>query len=521
MRRNNIFWAVVGGGMLTFGFPGLSLYWIAWFAIVPLLWAVRDLDGRRSFFAGMITGLAHYLSLLYWLVGTMKIYGLLPLPVGIALLLLLSSYMALYLGVFAYAVNRFCRRPTFALFGFVPVFWTALEYIRTYFLTGFPWALLGYSQYRVSPMIQIADLGGVYAVSFLTACINSAAFIILLYVLKATWRMERVGGRTLVRVTVVCAALAAGDLSYGMHRMGQVDAATASAPRRRVSIVQGNVDQAVKWDPMFQIDTIQKYQRLSSQALGDRPDLIVWPETAAPFYFQDPYVRSLKQLLLMGIRKTGVDFLIGSPAYEKKENITYYYNSAFLISASGETAGRYDKAHLVPYGEYIPLKRFFPFINKLVAGIGDFRGGEPGKTIEWQGTRIGIQICFEAIFPQLARAMANNGATFLVNMTNDAWFGRTAAPYQHLSMTIFRAVENRRMLVRCANTGISAFIDPVGRVASATPLYAPAVETLPVPLLRMKTVYTRMGDILAWACLAILLLFAILRYKYNRVKDTK
>lgn len=216
-----------------------------------------------------------------------------------------------------------------------------------------------------------------------------------------------------------------------------------------------------------------------------------------------------------GIRQVNADFLFGSPSFIRRNNIVEYYVSAYLVSPQRKTISRYDKVHLVPYGEYVPLKKWVPFLGKIVAHVGDFIPGKKGATLPWKNDNLGIQICYEIIFPGLSRAMVNHNATLLVNITNDAWFGQTSGPYQHFSMTVFRAVENRRSLARAANTGISGFVDPVGRILAATPLMQEAVVTQTVPLIKEKTIYTRFGDVFAWACLALVLsviLFKVGRY---------
>ena len=199
----------------------------------------------------------------------------------------------------------------------------------------------------------------------------------------------------------------------------------------------------------------------------------------------------------------GTDFLFGSPAFSRRAGGIDYQNSAFLIDADGKVRGKYSKAHLVPFGEYVPLKRWLPFLGIMVAQVGDFTAGTVGETISWGGRRLGVLICYEAIFPYIGRAVANNGAQLLVNITNDAWYGFTAAPYQLFSMTVFRAVENRRALVRAANTGISGFVDPAGRVLSKTALFEESAAVMNVPLLSGRTVYARIGDGFAWLALAV------------------
>jgi apolipoprotein N-acyltransferase len=206
--------------------------------------------------------------------------------------------------------------------------------------------------------------------------------------------------------------------------------------------------------------------------------------------------------VLAGIEQADTDFLIGSPSFERQEKGEIYFNSAYLVSPVTKNISKYDKAHLVPYGEYVPFRKWLPFLGKLVAQVGDFRPGPPGKILPWHNNDLGVQICYEIIFPGLSRAMVKNNAVLLINITNDAWFGKTSGPYQHFSMTIFRAVENRRALARAANTGISGFIDPVGRILASTPLLEEAALTRALPLIRSTTFYTRYGDMLALACLA-------------------
>jgi apolipoprotein N-acyltransferase len=227
--------------------------------------------------------------------------------------------------------------------------------------------------------------------------------------------------------------------------------------------------------------------------------LIVWPESAAPFYFlaEVPPTR----MVMQGIAEAGTHFLIGAPAFELRGEKADYYNSAYLVGPRAEVLGRYDKAHLVPYGEYTPFKEFLPFLGKIVEHVGDFKAGETGKTLEWMDRKLGIQICYEIIFPGLAREQVRNGANLLITITNDAWYGKTAGPYQHFSLAVLRAVENRRALVRSANTGISGFIDPVGRPLDLTPLMEEAAVVRELPLLDTRTFYTRWGDVFAGACL--------------------
>jgi apolipoprotein N-acyltransferase len=299
---------------------------------------------------------------------------------------------------------------------------------------------------------------------------------------------------------LLAAAAVAVAWGYGHWRIQGLEARIRQAPAVTVAVVQGNIPQAEKWEPSFQTATVEKYARLSMGLRDQRPELVVWPETAAPFYFGHDAELSLQ--VAEAVRRSAASFLIGSPSVTLQAGAPLFHNSAFLLGPDAEVLGKYDKAHLVPFGEYVPLRRWLPFLGKIVAQVGDFVPGPKGRTLAWGPYRLGVQICYEIIFPGLARAMTLNGADLLVNLTNDAWYGRSSAPFQHFMITVFRAVENRRTLVRAANTGISGFVDPLGRVASATALFEDAAVARSLPMLTERSFYTRWGDVFAGACLA-------------------
>ena len=482
---------------MTAGFPGPGFYPLAWVALAPLLLAIRQAPAGLGFRIGWVAGLCHYLTLLYWLVFTMNTYGNLPLHLCVPLLFLLCAYLALYWGVFCALLNVLRPRPVHILY-LIPVFWTALEYLRAHLFSGFPWGLLGYSQHKALYLIQIADVFGVWGVTFLVVFSNSVLFTFLLYKSGKNWHHWNVSRQTARFAVTLLILVAVATVGYGHGRIKALGRAASTAPVSRVSVIQGNIDQAVKWDPAFQISTTKKYIDLSLSAAVEKPDLIVWPETAAPFYFQRG--SWLAEMVKQASAEMQTDLLIGSPSVATHENGADYFNSAYLVFPDGTAPVRYDKAHLVPFGEYVPLKRWLPFLGKMVEQVGDFKSGARGNALTWKEGAIGIQICFEIIFPGLSRAMVQNGADFLVNMTNDAWFEKTGAPYQHFSMAVFRAVENRRALVRAANTGISGFIDPAGRVMIQSDLFQEAVLTRDIPRLKMQSLYTKSGDFLPTGC---------------------
>jgi len=287
-----------------------------------------------------------------------------------------------------------------------------------------------------------------------------------------------------------------------------------ASPTISVAVAQGNIEQDQKWSPAMRSKTMEIYTSLSEQAIeqgNSPPVLLVWPETAMPFYINNnAYYKKLVNGL---IKKHQVWLLAGAPHVEIDDSVPQqgerkrkrYYNSAFLVSPTGEISGRYDKQHLVPFGEYVPLGRYLPLPGPLVENIGDFSSGKSSAPLSCQSAEIGVLICFESIFPELAREMTANGANLLANITNDAWFGRSSAPWQHLSMAVFRAVENRRSLARAANTGISTLIDPLGRETGVSPLFEPFFQVAEIPLLEDKTVFTRFGHHFGLFCLLALL----------------
>jgi apolipoprotein N-acyltransferase len=291
---------------------------------------------------------------------------------------------------------------------------------------------------------------------------------------------------------------------YGHFRTANIRESLKKASPMEVTLVQGNIDQNIKWDARYQSETLNIYRSLSLSAIPAPDGLIVWPETAAPFYFERP--DPLREAVIHLARISGRPLLFGSPSYEDENGRVSFMNSAYLLRPDGVVAGRYDKVHLVPYGEYVPLRQFFPFIGKLVAGIGDFRPGKGFDPLVSDGRRLGVLICYEGIFPEAARDYKRNRADLLVNITNDAWFGRTSAPYQHLSMTVFRAVENRLYLVRAANTGVSAVIDPTGVILSRTGVFERTVLKGEVKFIDEKSFYASYGDLFVYLCGLLLIL---------------
>lgn len=473
--------AALTGLLLACSFPRPDLAVLAWVGLIPLLQVME----RRPFKSGYVAGCLYYGIVLYWLNIVMVRYGGLPVVLSVTAYLLLVAYLALYFAVATWGACRLREKLGLSPILTLPVFWVALEFLRSIALTGFPWATLGYSQQGWLSMIQSADLFGVYGITFLLVLVNATA--------NETLVALRTRRRPLPRAAlVVTALLFVANLGYGLWRTGQP---LDERPRTlQTTVVQGNIDQGVKWEPSFQRETVAIYRKLSVESgAGEKGRLIVWPESAVPFYFQEgnPLTAEVRKSAI----ESGSHLLLGSPAFEKGEGGVRYLNSAFLLSPGGETLGRSDKVHLVPFGEYVPLSGLLPFVNKLVAGIGDFSPGQV-HPLQVAGNRIGVLVCYEAIFPELARDYVRKGSDLLVNITNDAWYGRSSAPYQHLAMVRFRAIENRIWIARAANTGISAFIAPSGTVHQATEIFTTTAVSTAVGLGAANSWYSRSGDFL-------------------------
>ncbi len=495
--------AALSGLLLTGAFPKWGVPPVAWVALVPLLISIRNASAAERFRLGLVTGLVHYATLLYWLIGTMQTFGGIPWIGSLGALLLLAAYLGLYTAAFSTVLAWVAITPA-GLFLAPPCLWVCLEYIRTAALTGFPWGILGCSQAPVLQILQVSDIFGVYGVSFLIVLVNAAIALAWLHLRNADWRNRPVSGKSAALALLTGACLVAACLLYGKLRIRQIDAQIAAAPTVQTAVVQANIAQDVKWDPDFADAAVTAYEKLTRNAAALAPDLVVWPETATPFYlFRDvPGTRRVLQT----VRRTGAAFLIGTPAAEHTDSGVRYFNRALLLGPDGSQKGAYDKSHLVPFGEYVPCKKWLPFVQKMVTGAGDFTPGRKGAILAWDKGRIGVQICYEMIFPALSRKAVRNGAELLANLTNDAWYGRSSAPYQLFAMAVVRAVENRRAVIRAANTGISGHIDPAGRVLDTTPLFETAVRTSRVPKLSTQTCYTRWGDWFPIGCGVILIL---------------
>ena len=514
LSANKVLLAVLSGVLLTASFPPGKLDWMSWFALVPLLKSLDRGYPYRAFKLGLIAGAAHYLTLMYWIVVVLGHYGNLNIFVSLGSFLLLCLYLALYPAFFSSLIT--CLKGSRFVPIFMACFWVGLEYVRAKLLTGFPWCLLGYTQYKHLYLIQIADLCGVYGLSFLIVFINGLIYCLLF---ERHDRVDGFFGTGFQKTQVLIAGLMlGGTIAYGHYCLSEGRMKKESRQCVRAAVIQGNIDQSIKWDPAYQAETMATYQRLTRTTYGFKPELIVWPETSVPFFFQDNPKFSPEVFAL--VKESGAALIFGCPAYKQIAGMTKYYNRAYLITPDDQPPQYYDKVHLVPFGEYVPLKRFFPFVNRLVPAAGDFEAGDRVATLRDRDLAIGILVCFEAIFPELARTHKMRGANILVNITNDAWFGRTGAPYQHLSMAVFRAVENRMPLIRAANTGFSVFIRPQGEIAVSGALFSRETLNAFVDISNLPlTFYARTGDLFAFALLFISLIKVISYLRAKRIRD--
>lgn len=502
--------------LLAVAMPGRLGWWpLLFVALVPLLaLAVRERPGRSAM-AGLLAGFVYHLCLLYWIVFVLGRYGGLSVWLSVPALMLLALYMAVYPAIFAGLLSLLTRRggtlpPVLLLLA--PALWVGLDWLRSVLFTGFPWMDLGYGLYLVPLLLQAADLGGHHFLTFCLVLINT----LVLYGLRS-WRggREQKEQRALLPVAATVAFLAV-VLCYSLFRAQQVQSALATAPRARIAVVQGNIPQDLKWTPAQKEATLEVYCRLSEQSIAaNQPVLLVWPETALPFFpGNDPLFSQVADLA----RAHGVWLLTGAPDFSlvsgprggSPENISYA-NSALLVSPEGRPTARYDKQHLVPFGEYVPLRELLFFLRPLVESVGNFKPGTRSEPLVAGSMRLGTLICYESIFPDLARKSVADGANLLVNLTNDAWYGRSSAPHHSFAMAVLRSVETRRSLVRAANTGISGFVTPMGRVSRQGPLFEPLTLAEDIPLFAGETMFVRFGHLFAPLCLLVALLGIYLR----------
>jgi apolipoprotein N-acyltransferase len=482
------------------GMPGYDLPGLPFVCLAPLLaLAAGSRDARQAAYRCFLAGTAASLLLYYWIAYTVAVKGNLGWAAGVSSAVAVSAYLGVYVSVSGWAAHRLERRWGEAGLLFFPLAWTGLEYLRSVLLSGFPWMLLGYGLSGSLFLRQAADLAGVYGLGFLLAL----CAVFLYGVLR---RLETGDPRRALARAGAAAAVPAFLLVYGQARVGTAPAGTGEAVR--VGIAQGGIDQSVKWDPAYQQETVDIYRRLTREAVSKGAQVVVWPETAAPFFYG--WEREMSRQIDNTAAESGAPLVFGAPWFEPgggegpAARADRYYNSVFLLGADGVPRARYDKKHLVPFGEYVPMRKILFFVSKLTeAGEGDFSSGTGSSLFPVGGEKAGISVCYEAVFPGIIGNSVREGATFLVNVTNDAWFGDTVAPRQHLAMARMRSVEFRRPLVRAANAGISAVVDARGELSASLGLFRQGVVEAPVRPARGLTPYAKSGDTFAVTCTII------------------
>jgi apolipoprotein N-acyltransferase len=495
--------ALASGVLLALSFPRYGGPAVAWIALSPLLVAlasagVRGMAGR-AFVLGLITGAAYFAGTVYWTGNVMAQYGGISMPLSAAIAGALVAFLALFPAGFA-AIMAICvrrlGRPALLI---APAVWVATELGRTVLFGGFPWALVGYTQTSVLPVAQLASLTGVYGVSALVVFVSSALSFAAIAKSRSGWMALGVAGAVVI-----------GTCGWGTARLS-ASRLTSRGQAVTVGLIQGNINQDQKWAPGLAADILNKYLRLTRQAADRGAQLILWPEAATPFYFEeDPRGHLIRQLA----RDHHVWLLIGSDQFERGRP-PRSYNAAFMVRPDGSTAGVYRKVHLVPFGEYVPARRLLFFVAPLVEAVGDFAPGDAPVALPYGNTHLSAAICYEVVYPALIRQSVLQGSALLTTITNDAWFGRSSAPWQHFEMAAMRAIEQGRYLVRAANTGVSGVVDPYGRVLMQSDLFVDDVLIGHARLLDERTVYARIGDVVAYASVAatVLALASALRVR--------
>lgn len=501
-RSRELLLSVASGACLVLAFPPIDLWPAAFIALVPLFHVIRNVKRGgfwNGFRPGFVAGIAFFMLLLYWLalLSSAQMDNPVVMSGPLFLLVLLQSF---YWGLFSAAASFVGNRTRVPWFVVLPVFWVAFEQLRSLGVIGFTWGALGYAAVNVPRAIQFASATGVFGVSMWIALSNSL-------VLEVTSASKRKGVLMAALVLVLLLPVAHG--SFVLRGQGAGPAQGGTEPESvgghgtmRVAVIQPNIAGETKWDSRYKSQSFDALGRLSLDAADRKPDLIVWPETAAPSYLlfePDDLER------VAGIARTaGTPILAGCPNLvpgDATEGSGRPLNSALLVNANGAPTTIYSKMKLVPFGEAIPFETVIPFLREVDFGEADFWPGSEPIVFENPKGKFAALICYESTFPRLARRFAAGGAGLLVNITNDVWYGETSMPFQHASMAVMRAVENRRSLARSANSGVSMLVDPYGRVLARTGIFEEGFLVESLPVVTEMTIYTKYGDVLPWGAL--------------------
>ena len=505
------------GTLYSLSIPSIDIGLLAWVCLVPaLLCALRQgipLGAGRMFLIGLVCGIAAGVGRIYWIAETLENYGGLNQIQALASTVALVLYLALYPALFFLICRSLPSRSPFFSWLAASV-WVLLDWAQSWILTGFPWQQIGYSQHGNLSVLQFASVAGIYGLSFAVVLVNSAVTQAIL----VPRRLPFCAGPVLIGMV--------GLVAYGNHRLATIPGEPSASAHARAAVIQGSIPQDAKWKADRQRRTTDHYIELTRNFLGENPgesyDLIVFPETALPYYLTDPVFEEYRERVAGLARQLDTPILVGSLEGRRGDPGHPIYNRAFLMDREGELIDFADKVHLVPFGEYLPLPQLFSYLDQLTAESGRFTHGDSHRALPLPegDLRLGIFICYESIFPGITRTLALDGANLLINTTNDAWFGYTSAPYQHMAMAAVRAVESGLPLVRAANTGISGAVAPNGRILAATELFqTTAIDvTLPSPV--PATFYVRHGNVLLLLCaLGLAAAAAIARRRHGADRD--
>ncbi len=498
--------AVCSGAMFFLGYAGFEQFYLEWVFLVPLLWAIRDKGPGRAFLIAWVAGTVGHCGGFYWVIGMFQEFAGMAWPLASLGLLLLAACNGVVFALWGWATRFITRATGWRTVWVAPVVWTALE---KFWPEVFP-NYLGASQYRLSLVTQIADVTGVLGVSFLLVYVNS-----VIYEMIEEWRGA---GRIAWQRAAIAAAVVAAVLLYGGVRIGAVERQMAGAPRLTVGLVQTNRGAGEKRDNPESL--LREHQEMSvALAAAERLDLMVWPESVCALEM------SSRDGTLPGNFLDGLHTptLFGAALRLWQGDRPRLYDSAILVDGTGRILDSYDKMVLVPFGEYIPFGDTFPQLYAMLPYTGRFDRGENREPLHFNGHCLSVSICYEDIFPCQIRALMAGGREHCIpeamfNLTNDSWYGNTSEPIEHLALASFRSIENRRALVRATNTGISAFVDPLGRIAKRSGVWTKETLVDRVPLMHGGTVYGLLGDWLGWLCAGLVLVgigWAVRRKKHK------
>lgn len=513
--KRHLGWVLSGvsGVLLFMSFPPFGFWFLSYIALIPVLIAISKSEKRRAFYLGLFFGFVYFVGLINWVIVLAPFANLFLV---ILALVALSGYLCLYMGLFVLILKLLVQKPNIFYPFIVANIWTALEFIRGWFFTGFPWGSLGYSQVKNLPLIQLASLFGVFGISYLVALTNATIAYIFIF-----WK-KKMSAATIISAIFVPFCLLTCGMLYGIIALSHSSYGQVSQNQKvqkvKIAMVPGNIKQKEKWKSENIQDNFLRYLTATQKAAIQQPTMVIWPETAVPvdLISRNSYIQILRDLA----SRYNVYLLIGIPHVEGYFEGVKTYNSVFLLSPKGEILDMYHKIHLVPFGEYIPFKRYLPKkLVDLIIGVGDFDPGSRHTLFSVASLKFGVGICFESCFPDIFRKFAQNGSNFMGIVTNDAWFEGTAAPRQHYDMAAFRAIENRTDIFRVANGGISAVIDAYGRTKSEEiNAENPKEEFLiaEVSINSKRTIYTKYGDLLL--CLIITATTLVLMMKKRRGK---